>query len=292
MNRIYHADCLDILKSLDDNSVDAIITDPPYGYLKHKLDCPFDAQLMFSECFRVLKDTGFLLFFGRGVPFAKWNVICDDLGFVFKEELIWYKTESSNPMGRLLRIHESANLFGKKEGKINKIYIDAETHSNFVKIESLKRKYSFLTEGIHKIKSYEDFILWGDYVVENKIKHNIAGVPQKKQRGTFQAFQAYQKGVVCKSVFVANREHRNFQHPTQKPVKLFKQLVELTTKEGDLVIDPFAGSGTTALACLELGRNYICIEKDKEYFEVIENRITKWHEDNRQTKLDYTTEKE
>jgi site-specific DNA-methyltransferase (adenine-specific) len=80
-------------------------------------------------------------------------------------------------------------------------------------------------------------------------------------------------------------EHYHFQHPTQKPVKLFKQLIELTTKEDDLVIDPFAGSGTTAIACLELNRNYICIEKDQEYFEVIENRITKWHEDNKQKDL-------
>jgi site-specific DNA-methyltransferase (adenine-specific) len=80
-------------------------------------------------------------------------------------------------------------------------------------------------------------------------------------------------------------EHYQFQHPTQKPVKLFKQLIELTTKEGDLVIDPFAGSGTTALACLELNRKYLCMEQDQEYFGVIENRIKNWHEENKQKDL-------
>jgi site-specific DNA-methyltransferase (adenine-specific) len=59
----------------------------------------------------------------------------------------------------------------------------------------------------------------------------------------------------------------------------------LTTKENDLVIDPFAGSFTTAISCLELNRKYICIEKDKEYFEVGKNRIAKWHEENNQKDL-------
>lgn len=124
MNQIFHDDCLNVLRNLETGSVDAIITDPPYGYLKHKLDCPFDAQAVFVECYRVLKDTGAIIFFGRGVPFAKWNVICDELGFIFKEELIWYKKGGSNPCLPVGRLHEIASLFGKSKSKINRIYID------------------------------------------------------------------------------------------------------------------------------------------------------------------------
>ena len=63
-------------------------------------------------------------------------------------------------------------------------------------------------------------------------------------------------------------------HPTQKPVKVISTLVEWITNRGDIVLDPFCGSGTTAVACKELGRNYICIEKEKEYFDIACDRIS------------------
>jgi site-specific DNA-methyltransferase (adenine-specific) len=286
MNQIYHDDCLNILKTLPDNSVDAVITDPPYGYLKHKLDCPFDAQAVFTECHRIIKDTGFLLFFGRGFEFAKWNVICSEFGFVFKEELIWYKKRPSNPMNALLRIHEIANLLGKEKSKLNKVFTDKiefdEQLSPSVTNDDCKR----ILTGIKRIKSYEDFIEWGKFTRKENIKHGITKrSPVLRRDRYFETFNSYQKGALCKSILVAKKEHYQFEHPTQKPVKLFKQLIELTTKENDLVIDPFAGSFTTAISCLELNRKYICIEKDKEYFEVGKNRIAKWHEENNQKDL-------
>jgi DNA modification methylase len=68
-------------------------------------------------------------------------------------------------------------------------------------------------------------------------------------------------------------------HPCEKPLELMKRLVELTTPENALILDPFAGSGTTALACLETNREYIVIEREPEYYEVIQKRITQWHND-------------
>ncbi|MFM6309072.1 MAG: DNA methyltransferase, partial [Dolichospermum sp.] len=68
-------------------------------------------------------------------------------------------------------------------------------------------------------------------------------------------------------------DHYDYQHPTQKPPLLISKLVEMLTDEGGTVLDPFAGSGTTALACKELGRNYICIEKELEYYQIACNRI-------------------
>jgi site-specific DNA-methyltransferase (adenine-specific) len=286
MNQIFHADCLDILKTIPSNSVDAVITDPPYGYLKHKLDCPFDAQLLFSECFRVLKDTGAIIFFGRGVPFAKWNVICDDLGFIFKEELIWYKKTAANIMNKLLRIHESASLFSKKDFYLNKVFIDKIEFDKVLSPQNINQDYERILSGIKAINSYEEFIAWSQFTKKDTVKHGASknnSIPRRSR--SFDTFNSYQKGSVCKSILLAKKEHSQFQHPTQKPVKLFKQLVELTTKEGDLILDPFAGSFTTSLACLELNRKYICIEKDKEYFEVGKNRIKNWHEENSQKDL-------
>ncbi|MBP8994161.1 MAG: site-specific DNA-methyltransferase, partial [Bacteroidales bacterium] len=66
-------------------------------------------------------------------------------------------------------------------------------------------------------------------------------------------------------------------HPTQKPVALFEYLIKTYTNEGETVLDNCAGSGTTAIACLNTNRNYILMEKEQKYFEMIENRIAKWH---------------
>lgn len=68
-------------------------------------------------------------------------------------------------------------------------------------------------------------------------------------------------------------------HPTQKPVALFEYLIKTYTNEGETVLDNCAGSGTTAIACLNTNRNYILMEKEEKYFEMIENRIKKWHKE-------------
>ncbi|MFM6251358.1 MAG: DNA-methyltransferase, partial [Dolichospermum sp.] len=64
-----------------------------------------------------------------------------------------------------------------------------------------------------------------------------------------------------------------YLHPNEKPLEIMKRLVEMLTPEGGTVLDPFAGSGTTAVACKELGRNYICIEKEREYVDIIHQRL-------------------
>jgi DNA modification methylase len=77
-----------------------------------------------------------------------------------------------------------------------------------------------------------------------------------------------------------------FKHPTEKPLEVIKRLVEMCSPVGGTILDPFAGSFTLAIACLELGRNYICIEKDKDYFEIGKERIARWHEEKKATLFD------
>ena len=71
-------------------------------------------------------------------------------------------------------------------------------------------------------------------------------------------------------------------HPTQKPVALFEYLIKTYTNEGDLVLDNCAGSGTTGISCLNTNRNYILMEKEEKYFEIINKRISDWHSDKEQ----------
>jgi len=101
---LLHGDCIDLLSKIPDGSIDAIITDPPYGYLKNqKLDIPFNEAVFFSEAKRVLKPAGFIVLFGRGSSFYRWNTILADLGFTFKEEIIWFKNQSTCPFSRVIR---------------------------------------------------------------------------------------------------------------------------------------------------------------------------------------------
>lgn len=119
--KFYNEDNLQIMAKMENESIDVILTDPPYLYLKNqKLERAFDEQLFFSECKRVLKKDGFIILFGRGTSFYRWNTILADLCFVFKEEIIWDKAYVSSPLMPLLRVHETVSIHTKNSGTINK----------------------------------------------------------------------------------------------------------------------------------------------------------------------------
>ena len=115
-----HGDCTLLMKDIVSNSIDIILTDPPYKYLKNqKLDVDFDETIFFNEVKRVLKNDGFIVLFGRGVSFYRWNCILDNLRFTFKEEIVWQKQPTSPAMA-IGRIHETISIF-QKEGVINRV---------------------------------------------------------------------------------------------------------------------------------------------------------------------------
>lgn len=131
-NVLFNGCGIEMLKSLPDNSVDCILTDPPYLYLKNqKLDRPFDENAFFSECKRVLKKDGFIVLFGRGTSFYRWNTILADLGFKFKEEIVWDKSYCSSPLMAISRVHETVSIHTKGNGTINKVkvpYLEMKGH--------------------------------------------------------------------------------------------------------------------------------------------------------------------
>lgn len=133
---------------MEDESVDVILTDPPYLYLKNqKLERPFDEQLFFSECKRVLTKDGFIVMFGRGTSFYRWNTILDDLGFNFKEEIVWNKSYNTSPLMALSRVHETVSIFTKGKGTINRVkvpYMEMKSHDLDSVIGDVKRMRSIL----------------------------------------------------------------------------------------------------------------------------------------------------
>ena len=160
LNSIYNEDCLEGMKRIPDNSVDCILTDPPYLYLKNqKLDRPFDELVFFSECKRVLKKNSFIVLFGRGTSFYRWNCILADMGFTFKEEIVWDKINTTSPLLSLSRKHETISIHSLGIGAIlrskipyNEIRIndDSKMIGDAKRIVSYKRNNDIREFGIIK----------------------------------------------------------------------------------------------------------------------------------------------
>lgn len=146
--QLFNCDNLKLMTKMEDESVDVILTDPPYLYLKNqKLERPFDEQLFFSECKRVLTKDGFIVMFGRGTSFYRWNTILDDLGFNFKEEIVWNKSYNTSPLMALSRVHETVSIFTKGKGTINRVkvpYMEMKSHDLDSVIGDVKRMRSIL----------------------------------------------------------------------------------------------------------------------------------------------------
>lgn len=276
-NKIINADCLDILKQLPDKCIDLVLTDPPYGYLNCKFDREyFDEQGVFIEIKRVLKDDGIIAFFGRGDTFYKWNLILEKFDFPFKEEIIWNKNACSSPFGVINRVHETISIRGK--GKLNKIKIPTEEYYNQ---EDYIRLVQSINRFISSAKTKPDEFL--RLIKENKLnreklhisKFYITTSKNNKEadRGIKQC-HSFINGFNMKSIVSCSRDsvYKNI-HPTQKPVILFERLLKLCSNPNDLVLDCFSGSGTTAIACHNLKRRFICIEKDKDYYESSVKRL-------------------
>ena len=224
-NNIYNGDCLELMKSIPDNSIDAIITDPPYLFLKHKLDKKFDEQLFFEETFRIIKPSGFLVYFGRGISFHRWNVICDLIGFNWKEEVIWEKVLNSSPFLNINRIHETISMFSKGNSKLNKVYIDK------IEYDSLSSQYQKAVTDWNRVVTAwrngrkQDII---DYIETEAINYNRKGNKKVKDsilpnnridcERVCMFLKSNLEGILLKSIIRVPSEHYKYKHPTQKPI--------------------------------------------------------------------------
>jgi len=209
VNKIIQGDCLEVLKGVENGSVELILTDIPYDGVNRddnglrSLDkgdadiITFDLETFVKECVRVTKGSCYI--------FCGWEQISEIVGLVRESGLstrlcCWRKTNPS-PMN-------------------------------------------------------------GDFIWLSGAEYCVYF---KKKNGVFNEH--------CKNCVWDFPSGTNKQHPTEKPLKLFSYLVRASSNEGDTVLDPCIGSGTTAVACKELGRNYIGIELNPEYVKIAEERI-------------------
>jgi len=246
MIKLLKGDCLEVMKTIEDNSIDAIITDPPYGTTACKWDSVIDFDLMWEQLNRIIKPNGAIVLFGSE-PFSSALRMSNIKNY--KYDWVWEKTRPSNPAlakKRPLNYSEFIHIFYKKQPTYNPQMIQGnKNHSQGKGIRKTKNESNLPTS----TKSYMN-----NPDSNMKFPKNIIIF----DRGKIQT------------------------HPTQKPVALMEYLIKTYTNENETVLDFTMGSGSTGVACKNLNRNFIGIELDTEYFEIAENRI---NEVQTQTKL-------
>lgn len=225
--QLYNGDCIEVMQNLIDKGVmvNAIITDPPYGITACDWDkiVPFDK---FWEKVKGLRVPGANIVIFSKQPFTTM-VNASDIS-EFKYEIIWKKQQSTNPMcakKRVMPIHENISIFYDKPGTYN---------------PQMRMGFS----------NYEGFKSSDDAKTVGEIYGNAKSVHRDCSDGSRYPISVIEFNNVRKAV-----------HPTQKPIDMMEWLVKTYTNEGDLVLDPFMGSGTTGIACKNLNRNFIGIEK-------------------------------
>lgn len=318
LNKIYNKDCLEGMKDIPSESVDVVLTDPPYLYLKNqKLDRQFNENNFFSEVKRVLKKDGFIVMFGRGTSFYRWNTSLADLGFTFKEEFIWDKGYCTSPLMPISRIHETVSIHCLGNGSIIKQkipYLEMKKYNIPSILDDIKRMSSILhnPKSLNAVKNFlenntldfdgscnpnftsvsskvnvqnrcasvmraidegcnEKSIIRTD--LNRKTGDGVTGASKNKGNKCVTIAQSIEIGMNEKSIIKETPNHYKAIHPTEKPVRLLERLLNLVCNEGVTVLDPFSGSGSTAIACINTNRNYIGFEIDKEYFDASEKRI-------------------
>ena len=244
MIKLINGDCLEMMKGLESNSVDAIITDPPYGTTACKWDSviPFDA--MWEQLNRIIKPNGAIVLFGSE-PFSSALRMSNIKNY--KYDWVWKKSHGSFATAKTqpLKRHELISIFS------------IEKHTYNRQMEKVKGKVrDRRKENYRKINTKNN----KDSATNPEMSLNYADDYNPNYKNPI-------------SVIEYSNPSDKRLHPTQKPVALMEYLIKTYTNENELVLDFTMGSGTTGVACKNLNRNFIGIELDPEYCEIAEKRI-------------------
>lgn len=232
---LHQGDCLDILPSIDPESIDLVISDLPYETTQCKWDTQINLAQLWSQYKRVCKPNSAILLFAQ-TPFDK-VLGCSNLPWL-RYEIIWEKT---HPTGHLnakkmpMKAHENILVFYDKLPTYN-----PQKTSGHVRKTATKRKDATPVYG----------------------SQSFGELP-------YDSTERYPRSVIT---FPSDKQTSNL-HPTQKPVDLLRWLVRTYSNAGDWVLDNTMGSGSTGEACTLEGRNFIGIEKDPHYYAVAKNRL-------------------
>lgn len=247
-NSIINGDCLEVMKDIDDRSIDCIIADLPYGVTNCAWDVVIPFESLWEQYKRIIKPNGAIALFGSQ-PFTSALVMSNPKWF--KYEWIWDKNEGTdflNAKNKPLRSHENICIFSggttANKSKNKMVYFPQMREGKpYTKIQRSENRKGTIEAGTRT-----PFTI-GYECVYGSERYPVSIYKCKKSKG------------------------RSSIHPTQKPISIYEYLIKTYTQEGELILDNTAGSGTLAIAAINTNRQYICIEKDGHYFEVMRNRI-------------------
>lgn len=236
VNRVLQGDCLDIMPTIPDHSIDMILCDLPYGTTQNKWDSIIDLERLWREYKRIIRDNGVIALTAQG-PFTAKLILSNEDWFKYK--IVWVKSKATNFLNakkQPLRKHEDICIFYKKQPTYNPQMGNGESYDKGVR----KDQYT---------GSYGDF----------KPRH----VHSDGQRYPSDVFFLEPEHDDCVYFKTAESEGPVW-HPTQKPVELGRYLVRTFTNPGDIVLDNACGSGSFLVAAAQEGRNYIGIELNEK----------------------------
>lgn len=244
MIELLHGDCLELMKNIPDKSIDLVLTDPPYGTTACKWDFVIPFEPMWKELKRIRKDNAAICLFGSE-PFSSHLRMSNIIEF--KYDWIWHKSKPSGiaiAKYQPMRNHEIISIFYKH---------------NFNAIKEARE--GFTEKSIKRLKTAKS-IKYKNYKSDhNHLEEtNFKNVSELRNPTTIKKFAS-----------LSNR--KGLFHPTQKPVALLEYLIKTYTLENETILDFTMGSGSTGVACKNLNRNFIGIERDDKYFEIAKNRI-------------------
>ena len=244
---LMNGDCLELMKTIPDNSVDLILTDPPFGTTSCKWDSVIPFDLMWIQLKRIIKQNSAIVLFGSE-PFSS-HLRISNLK-MYKYDWVWSKSKCGSAFTSKYRPqqkHEMVHVFGS--GRVN--------------------YYPQLEKG----KPYTRLRKRSD---ENSINNHKLGVTSESS--TVNTGFRYPSTIQ----FFQQKWRRQDQiHPTQKPVELLEYLIKTYSNENETVLDFTMGSGSTGVACLNTNRSFIGIELDDNYFKIASDRIS-----NRQNEIE------
>ena len=235
--QLYNDDMFNVMDSIESQSIDLLLTDFPYGILnkRNKCDSVIDYD-KFWEHVKIICKPNTAIISSAAQPFTSFLISTNYRWF--KYCWIWEKSKASgylNAKKQPLRAHEEIVVFYKKPAIYNPQMTKGVPYDKGIGVRDAEQ-YAKQTKEVH-------------------VKDEI-GVRYPR---TVQYFKT--------------AEDEGKLHPTQKPIALYEYLVKTYSNEGDVVFDPCMGSGTTGVACMNTGRNFIGIEREKKYYDVAKDRI-------------------
>lgn len=242
--QLYQGDCLDLLPNLPDKSVDLILADLPYGTTASKWDNLINAEKLWKQYERVIKDRGAIVLFSSGRFTQKLIQSNEDL---YRYKWIWIKTRVGNfvnAKNRPLTNYEEICVFSKG--------ITANT-------KHTERKMHYYPQGLIEVNKK---------VSAGGSKFGTMHGSRPSHQTSYTAKYTNYPTDVLEFASVGKP-----LHPTEKPVDLLEYLIRTYTQEGETVLDNTMGSGSTGEACFNTNRHFIGMELTDKYYKIAEQRL-------------------